>query len=143
MILTTETPAPTTVAKPVSDLKPSEWAYDASVAHIRRWKTDFTAYHSSSNMRVLPLTNQQAFFNKCIDDDLSARVSRLVTATTPIFPAPGFVSCFDIIDEFFKECNPKTRDFKQISCEADGPPVSEHTLMSMKGRPLTLSLIHI
>ena len=57
-------------------------------------------------MRILPLTNQQAFFNKCIDDDLSARVSRLVTATTPIFPAPGFVSCFDIIDEFFKERNP-------------------------------------
>ena len=99
-------PAPTAIAKPISDLKPSELAFDASVAHVRRWKVDFTAYHSSSNMRVLPLTNQQAFFNKCIDDDLSARVSRLVTATTPIFPAPGFVSCFNIIDEFFKERNP-------------------------------------
>ena len=99
-------PAPNNIAKPISDLKPSELAFDASVAHVRRWKVDFTAYHSSSNMRVLPLTNQQAFFNKCIDDDLSARVSRLVTATTPIFPTPGFVSCFDIIDEFFKERNP-------------------------------------
>ena len=99
-------PAPTTVAKPVSDLKSSQLVYDASVAHVRQWKTDFTAYHLSSNMRILPLTNQQAFFNKCIDDDLSAHVFRLLTATTPIFPAPGFVSCFDIIDEFFKERNP-------------------------------------
>ena len=55
-------PAPTTVAKPVSDLKPSELAFKAFVSHVRRWKTDFTAYHSLSNMRILPLTNQQAFF---------------------------------------------------------------------------------
>ena len=43
-------PAPTAIAKPISDLKPSELAFDASVAHVRRWKVDFTAYHSSSNI---------------------------------------------------------------------------------------------
>ena len=51
--------APTT--KPVPDLKPDQLTFDASIAHVRRWKKDFEAYHSASNMRVLSVRNQQAF----------------------------------------------------------------------------------
>ena len=40
--------APT--SKPVSDLKPDQLTFDASIAHVRRWKKDFEAYHSASNM---------------------------------------------------------------------------------------------
>ena len=96
--------APT--SKPVSDLKPDQLTFDASIAHVRRWKKDFEAYHSASNMRVLSVRNQQAFLLRCLDDDISARVSRIATGTTPIFPQNGVVSCFSLIDDFFKERNP-------------------------------------
>lgn len=92
--------------KPVTDLKPDVLAFDASVAHVRRWKKDFEAYHSASNMRLLSIRNQQAFLLRCLDDDISARISRLSTATTPIFPQNNMVSCFSLLDDFFKERNP-------------------------------------
>ena len=96
--------APT--SKPVSDLKPDQLTFDASIAHVRRWKKDFGSYHSASNMRVLSVRNQQAFLLRCLDDDISARISRISTATTPIFPQNGVVSCFSLLDDFFKERNP-------------------------------------
>ena len=75
-------------------------------SHVRRWKKDFEAYHSASNMRLLSIRNQQAFLLRCLDDDISARISRLSTATTPIFPQNNMVSCFSLLDDFFKERNP-------------------------------------
>jgi len=54
--------------KPVTDLKPDILAFDASVAHVRRWKKDFEAYHSASNMRLLSVRNQQAFLLLSLDD---------------------------------------------------------------------------
>ena len=92
--------------KPVTDLKPDILTFDATVAHVRHWKKDFETYHSASNMRLLSVRNQQAFLLRCLDDDVSARISRLSTATTPIFPQLNMVSCFSLIDDFFKERNP-------------------------------------
>ena len=92
--------------KPVTDLKPDVLTFDATVAHARRWKKDFEAYHSALNMRLFLVRNQQAFLLRCLDDDVSARISRLSTATTPIFPQLNMVSCFSLIDNFFKERNP-------------------------------------
>ena len=37
---------------------------------------------------------------------MSARISRLSTATTPIFPQNNMVSCFSLLVDFFKERNP-------------------------------------
>ena len=71
--------------KPVTDLQPDILTFDATVAHVRRWKKDFEAYHSASNMRLLSVRNQQAFLLRCLDDDVSARISRLSTAIQLLF----------------------------------------------------------
>ena len=90
-------------ARPVTELKPKELAYDATASGLRDWKVKFQAYHTASNMRSVPIATQQAFLINTIASDISKRVTRLATDTTPIFPSDGMISCYDIIDGFFHE----------------------------------------
>ena len=48
-------------AKPVMALKPDKLSFDANLGTVRRWKKRFRAFHASSNLRVLPLPDQQGF----------------------------------------------------------------------------------
>ena len=58
----------------------------------------------SSNLRVLPLQDQQAFLIACIDDEVANRINRLVSETTSMFPNNADIPCcFDIIDSLFRE----------------------------------------
>ena len=98
-----ETVPKSSCAKPISELKPKELAYDASASAVRDWKSRFIAYHTASNMRTLPLSTQQAFLVNTLATDISKRITRMASDTTPIFPVEGQVTCFDIIDQFFKE----------------------------------------
>ena len=54
-------------------------------------------------MRSLPLNTQRAFLINTVAGDISKRITRLATETTPIFPTEGQVSCFDHVDQFFRE----------------------------------------
>ena len=47
--------------KPVMALKPDKLSLDANLGTVRRWKQRFRAFHAFSNLRVLPLPDQQAF----------------------------------------------------------------------------------
>ena len=96
-------PKSSNCAKPISELKPKELAYDASASAVRDWKLRFIAYHTASNMRALPLSTQQAFLVNTLASDISKRITRLASETTPIFPVEGQLTCFDIIDQFFRE----------------------------------------
>ena len=92
----------TATSKPVTDLKPNVLTFDACIAHVRRWIKHIEAYHSASNMRILSIRNQQAFLLLlCLDDDVSARVSRLSTITTPIFPPFNIEPCFSLIEKMY------------------------------------------
>ena len=66
-------------AKPVMALKPDRLAFDANLGTVRRWKQHFRAFDTSSNLCVLPLTDQQAFLIACIDDEVANRINRLVS----------------------------------------------------------------
>ena len=96
-------PRPSTSAKPISELRPKELEYDATPSAVRDWKIKFTAYHDASNMSALPLNTQRAFLVNTVAGDISKRITRMATKTTPIFPTQGQVSCFDYVDTFFKE----------------------------------------
>ena len=107
------TPAPaqgggvTTAAKPIMALKPDKLSFNANLGSVRRWKQRFKAFHSSSNLRELPLLAQQAFLIACVDNEVASRINRVVTDTTPIFPNnAGNPSCYDTIDSLFREKTP-------------------------------------
>ena len=91
-------------AKLVMALKPDKLSFDANLGTVRRWKQRFHAFHSSSNLRVLPLTDQQAFLIACIDDEVANGINRLVSETMPISPkAANIPCCYDIIDSLYRE----------------------------------------
>ena len=91
-------------AKPVMALKPDKLSFNANLGMVRRWKQRFRAFHASSNLRVLPLTDQQAFVIACIDDEVANWIHRLVSETTPMFPNDANIPCcYDIIDSLYKE----------------------------------------
>ena len=94
-------------AKPVLALKPEKLNFDDNLGALRRWKQRYTSFHQSSNFRLLPITDQQAFLIACIDDDIANRIIRVVTETTPVLPnAAGNPCCLDVIDGLFREKNP-------------------------------------
>ena len=74
-------------AKPVMALKPEKLTFNANLGTVRRWKQRFRAFHASSNLRVLPLTDQQAFLIACIEHEVANRIHRLVSETTQILPS--------------------------------------------------------
>ena len=82
-----------TAAKPVMALKPDRLSFDANLGTVQRWKQRFRAFHASTNLRVLPLPDKQAFLIACIDDEVANRINRLVTETTPIFPNNAAIPC--------------------------------------------------
>ena len=51
-------------AKPVMALKPDKLIFDANLGTVRRWKQRFRAFHASSNLRVLLLTDQKALYRR-------------------------------------------------------------------------------
>ena len=90
--------------KPILALKPDKLSFDANLGSMRRWKQRFKAFHFSSNLRALPLPDQQAFLIACIDNEVANRINRVVTETTLLFPNnTGNPSCFDTIDSLFRE----------------------------------------
>ena len=85
-------------------LKPDKLSFDANLGAVRRWKQRFRAFHASSNLRVLPLPDQQAFLIACIEDEVANHINRLVSETAPMFPNNANIPCcFNIIDNLFKE----------------------------------------
>ena len=88
-------------------LKPDKLSFEDNLGALRRWKQRYTSFHQSSNFRILPISDQQAFLLACIDDDIANRIIRVVTETTPVLPqANGNPCCFDVIDGLFREKNP-------------------------------------
>ena len=70
-------------------LKPDKLSFEDNLGALRRWKQRYTAFHQSSNFRILPIADQQAFLLACIDDDIANRINRVVTQTTPVLPNAG------------------------------------------------------
>ena len=63
----------------------------------------FRSYHNSSNLGVLPITDQQAFLIACVDDDIADRLTRTASETTAIFANEIDHSCYDILEQLFLE----------------------------------------
>jgi hypothetical protein len=75
-------------------------------------------------MAVLPIKDQQASLFRCLDQELSTRLARQVTDTTPILAIPNVIveSCMSLLTSFFHERNPLLiRRKKFFSCfQQDG-----------------------
>ena len=93
------------VAKPISALCPDALTHDASMSVLRHWTRQFSSYHSASKMATLSIKDQQAFLFKCLDAELAGRLSRDVTATTPVIAGVG-QTCLDHIRGYFQERHP-------------------------------------
>ena len=61
-------------ARPVTELKPKELAYDTTASGLRDWKVKFQAYHTASNMRSVPIATQQAFLVNTIASQMLKRI---------------------------------------------------------------------
>ena len=72
---------PVVVARPIMALRPKKLSFGNNLGALRRWKQRYTAFHQSSNFRILPIIDQQAFLLACIDDDIANRIIRVVTET--------------------------------------------------------------
>ena len=57
------------------------------------------SYHHSSNLRTLPIVDQQAFLIACVDDGIADRLTRTASETTAIFPNEVDHSCYDILEK--------------------------------------------
>ena len=90
-------------AKPIDSLKPQKLQFDDNMGQFRRWKQRFRSYHHCSNLRVLPIIDQQAFLVACVDDDITDRLNRTASETTAIFPNEVDHSCYDILEKLFQE----------------------------------------
>ena len=49
---------------------------------------------------------QQGYLLSNLDTDISRHLPCVITATTPIFPTQGSVSCFDLLSQYFAQRNP-------------------------------------
>ena len=74
--------APT--VKVISELKPDTLSHDAQAGSLRVWMRKYEAYYHASGMQVACIQVQQAYFLNCLDDELSLRVSSLLTAATTV-----------------------------------------------------------
>jgi hypothetical protein len=92
--------------KIVSDLKPEPLAHDGTAADLTKWKRQFTAYHSASNMKNANVADQQAYLLTCVDGVLGKRLIRETTITTPVMPVDGVKTMFSILTSFFNQRYP-------------------------------------
>ena len=92
--------------KPVRELRPQTLQCEVTLGDLRDWKDQFTSYFISSNLRTMTYTAQQGYFLALMDKTLSRHLRREITATTPVLPDHGTISCFDILTQFFAQRNP-------------------------------------
>jgi hypothetical protein len=93
--------------KIVSDLKPEPLSHDGSAGDLTRWKRQFLAYHSASNMGNARIVDQQAYLLTCVDGEIGNRLIRETTITTPVLPqAEGVKSFFSILTDVFNKRYP-------------------------------------
>ena len=94
------------VTKPDQELRPAKLQKDTTMGELRDWQDQFTSYYNSSNLRQMTYLQQQGYLLSNLDTDISRHLRRIVTATTPIFPTVGSVSCFDLLTQYFSQRNP-------------------------------------
>ena len=77
------------------------------MATFRTWKKQFRAYYDAGNIGSLPCTQQQAYLNNCVDEELSSRIDHESTGTTAVYsPIQGLMTCVRVLDNYFLEVNP-------------------------------------
>ena len=94
------------VTKPDQELRPAKLQKDISMGELRDWQEQFQSYYNSSNLRQMTYLQQQGYLLSNLDTDISRHLRRVITATTPIFPTPGSVSCFNLLSQYFAQRNP-------------------------------------
>ena len=94
------------VTKPDHELRPTKLRSDTTMGDLRDWKDQFVSYYNSSNLRQMSYLQQQGYLLSNIDPDIGRHLRRAITQTTPIFPVPGNVSCYDLLTQFFAQRNP-------------------------------------
>ena len=95
---------PTTSAKPVWALKPNKLSVDTNLGSVEHCNQRLRAFHSLSNLRVLPLTDQEVFLIACIYNKVPNQINRIVSETTPLFPnQAGVPCCFNVINTLYSE----------------------------------------
>ena len=94
------------VTKPDQELRPAKLQKDTTMGELRDWQDQFTSYYNSSNLRQMTYLQQQGYLLSNLDTDISRHLRRIITATTPLFPTAGSVSCFDLLSTYFSQRNP-------------------------------------
>ena len=99
-------PSAGAVTKPDQELRPAKLQKDISMGELRDWQEQFQSYYNSSNLRQMTYLQQQGYLLSNLDTDICRHLRRVITATTPIFPTPGSVSCFTLLTQYFAQRNP-------------------------------------
>ena len=94
------------VTKPDQELRPPKLRNDTTMGELRDWQDQFTSYYNSSNLRQMTYLQQQGYLLSTLDTEITRHLRREITATTPIFPSPGSLSCFDLLTNYFSQRNP-------------------------------------
>ena len=93
-------------SKPVRELRPPVLQSEGTLGDLKDWKDQFTSYHVSSNLKAMTFVGQQGYLLAQVDKTLSRHLRREISATSPVLPVQGSVSCFDILTQFFAQRNP-------------------------------------
>ena len=115
------------VVRPIKELKPEQLASDSTPAEFADWARRYKAYHSSSALERGTIPQQQNYLLACIDYVLRTRLVSHMHDALPIFdppqapavpaaaaagaaaaaaaaqPAVRFASCFQVLEQYFKQ----------------------------------------
>lgn len=85
-------------------LKPTELSLQCPPIQLPRWLQQFESFWRTSNLNVLSIQDQQAYFLQYMDAGLRTQVQSRITRVTPIYGAGH--SCVEALKSLFKERYP-------------------------------------
>ena len=85
-------------AKTDKFLQPFTLSKDHNPTELRKWKKQVNEYFISGNMSKQPLSLQQAYLFRCLEDEIAERLQVLVNENMNI------EDCLEKIEAIFKHC---------------------------------------
>ncbi|XP_059082489.1 uncharacterized protein LOC131880009 [Tigriopus californicus] len=84
-------------------LQPFKLSRDANPEEVRTWIRAFRAFYSTSNMQVLAVVDQQAYFLASLEPSLALILSDSIDDATPVLSDGG---CVELLEQRFREVHP-------------------------------------
>ncbi|TRY69979.1 hypothetical protein TCAL_12942 [Tigriopus californicus] len=84
-------------------LQPFKLSRDANPEEVRTWIRAFRAFYSTSNMQVLAVVDQQAYFLASLEPSLAIILRDSIEDATPVLSDGG---CVELLEQRFREAHP-------------------------------------